>query len=81
VVKIHEGICGPQLGAQLFPPHQLSGALYQRDQDLKWLLLQSYLGAIPAQLASREVQLEEAEMDNSIRTLASRRHVAISGGR
>ena len=66
MIKINECVTGPQSLAQLFAAHNFARMLHQDEQNLKRLLLKANLGAIPTQLTSLCVQLENAEVNKPI---------------
>ena len=65
VVEIHEGVGGPEFLAQLLASHHVASALQQQSQNLKRLLLQTKLGAVLAQFAGGEVELEYSKARDS----------------
>jgi hypothetical protein len=64
VIKIDEGVRGPELLPQIFPSYNFTGSLQQYQQNLKWLLLQMHAHAGLAQFTARGIGFENSEAIN-----------------
>jgi hypothetical protein len=61
MVKVNEGVRGPESLLQFFARDYFSGALQQQRQHLKGLALQTEFYAVLAQLARAQVELEHSK--------------------
>jgi hypothetical protein len=65
VVEIHEGVGRPEFLAQLLARYNIASALQEQGENLKRLLLQTKPGAVLAQFAGGEVELEDSKTRDS----------------
>ena len=61
MIEIDEGISGPDLFAQIFSRHDLTGILQQGGEDLKRLFLKPDASAVFAQLSGSQVDFKNAK--------------------
>jgi hypothetical protein len=61
VLEVHVQVIRPQPPAQLFPRHQLAGALQEQGQDLERLLLQPEAGPVAPDDLRLKARLERPE--------------------
>ena len=64
VIKIDEGVRGPELLPQIFPSYNFTGSLQQYQQNLKWLLLQMHAHAGLAQFTARGIGFKNSKAIN-----------------
>jgi hypothetical protein len=62
--EVHEGVCRPELQAQLVARHQFSRPREQQGQNLKRLFLKLDAQAVLAQLSCASIRLKDTEADD-----------------
>lgn len=72
MLKVHEGVGGPEGLAQLLPADQFAGVLQQNYEDLKGLLGQAETDTLLPKFLRREVCFKWAEGDERAQLLTSR---------
>ncbi len=70
MVEIDEGVGGPEFLAQIIASDHVASALQEQGEHLERLILQAELGAVLAQLAGGEVELEDAKAGDSAGAIA-----------
>jgi hypothetical protein len=66
VVEVYESVRRPEASMQFLASDELAGALQEEGQNVKGLVLESHLGAVPAEFAGAQVSFEDSELDNGV---------------